>query len=455
MATSTVNLASDSSSSTSGSSETGLGTGIDVQQFVTNALANQQAVITNLQTQQTNLGSQASALLNIQTDLNNLQQAETALRDPFGEFNSQIGTSSASGVVTATADGTATTAVHTVVVNALATTSSFYTGALASGTTTFGNGSFTLQVGTNAAATVTVDGTNDTLAGIAAAINQQNLGVTANVVTDASGARLSLVSNTTGAPGDITISNTTGLAFTKAVTGTNSSLTVDGLPVSSTTNNVSGVIAGVTLNLVSPSTGTPVTVSVGPDTTKATDAINAFVSAYNTAIKDINTQFAVLPDGSGGGPLESDGSLREVQASLLSAISNSTTGNNGIVNLESLGVSLGDDGTLSVDSSKLATVLQSNYSDVQSFLQNPTTGYAQNLDSVLSNLTDPTAGALGLDQQSVAQNQKDVTSQISDLQAALDTQRTVLTDQYSQVNTTLQELPILEQQITQQLSGLS
>jgi flagellar hook-associated protein 2 len=451
MATSTVNLAGDSSSTS-----TGLGTGIDVQQFVTNALANQQAVITNLQTQQTSLGSQSSALLTIQTDLNNLQTAETALRDPFGEFDSQIATSSASTVVTGTADGTAATAVHTVVVNALATTSSYYTGALASGTTTFGNGSFTLQVGTNAAATVTVDGTNDTLTGIAAAINQQNLGVTANVVTDASGARLSLVSTTTGAPGDITISaNTTGLAFTKAVTGTNSSLTVDGLPVSSTGNSISSVIAGVTLNLVSPSIGTPVTVSVGPDTTKATDAIDQFVSAYNTAIKDISAQFAVLPDGSGGGPLESDGSLREVQASLLAAISNSTTGNNGIVNLESLGVSLGDDGTLTVDSSKLATVLQGNYSDVQNFLQNPTTGYAQNLDSVLSNLTDPTAGALGLDQVSVEQNQKDVASQISDLQAALTTQRTVLTDQYSQVNTTLQELPLLEQQISQQLSGLS
>src|SRR5471030_1024212 len=133
MATSTVNLASDSSSSSStGSTSTGLGTGIDVQQFVTNALANQQAVITNLQTQQTSLGSQSSALLTIQTDLNNLQTAETALRDPFGEFDSQIATSSASTVVTGTADGTAATAVHTVVVNALATTSSYYTGALAS-----------------------------------------------------------------------------------------------------------------------------------------------------------------------------------------------------------------------------------------------------------------------------------------------------------------------------------
>jgi len=452
MATSTVNLASSGTNATT----PGLGTGIDVQQFVTNALANQQAAITKLQNQQSTLNDQTSALLNIQTDLNNLQKAEQALRDPFGEFNSQLATSSASSVLSATADGTAVSSVHTISVSSLATTSSYYTDALANSTTAFGNGSFTLQVGAGPAVTVTVDSTNNTLDGIAAAINAQNLGVNANVVTDASGARLAIVSTTTGAPGDLTISaNSTGLAFNKAVTGTNASLTVDGLPITSTSNSVSGVIAGVTLNLVSPSPTTPVTLSVGADSSKATDAINQFVSAYNTAIKDINTQFAVLPDGSGGGPLESDGSLREVQASLLAAISSSVGGNNGIVNLESIGVSLGDDGTLTVDQSKLSSALQSNFTSVQSFLQDPNTGFAFHLDNVLTNLTDPTAGALGLDQVGVEQNQRDITSQISDLQAALATQRTNLTALYSQVNATLQELPLLEQQISQQLGGLS
>jgi flagellar hook-associated protein 2 len=452
MATSTVNLASSNASSASG----GLGTGIDVQQFVTNALANQQAAITKLQDQQTTLGSQSSALLTIQSDLNDLQKAEEALRDPFGEFNAQVATSSASNVLSATADGTAVTSVHSISVNNLATTSSYYTNPLATSSTAFGQGSFTLQVGTGPATAITIDSTNDTLDGIAAAINGQNLGVNANVVTDASGARLALVSTTTGAPGDISVTNnSSGLVFNKAVTGTNASLTVDGLPITSTSNAVSGVIAGVTLNLVSPSPNTPVTLAVGADTSKATDAINQFVSAYNTAIKDINTQFAVLPDGSGGGPLESDGSLREVQASLLAAVSSSVEGNNGIVNLESIGVSLGDDGSLTVDASKLSSALQSNFSGVQNFLQNTSTGFAQNLDGILTNLTDPTAGALGLDQVGVEQNQRDITNQIADLQAALATQRTNLTALYSQVNTTLQELPLLEQQITQQLGGLS
>src|SRR5262249_48064476 len=161
-------------------------------------------------------------------------------------------------------------------------------------TTTLANGTFQIQVGTNAPVSVTVDSSDNTLNGLAEAINNLNAGVQANVINDANGARLAIVSSTTGAPGDVTISgNTTGLTFNKAVTGTNASLTVDGVPISSTTNIVSSAIDGVTLNLASAAAGAPVSITIAPDTTQATNAVNSFVSAYNTAVKDINAQFAV------------------------------------------------------------------------------------------------------------------------------------------------------------------
>src|SRR5260370_165186 len=135
------------------------------------------------------------------------------------------------------------------------------------------------------------------------------------------------VSTASGAPGDVTVSgNATGLSFTKAVTGTNASLVVDSIPISSASNTVSNVINGVMLNLGSPSPSTPVTVNVNPDTTQVTSAINTLVNAYNTVITEINSQFNVAADGSGGGPLETDNSLREVQSQLLGALSNSISG---------------------------------------------------------------------------------------------------------------------------------
>jgi flagellar hook-associated protein 2 len=432
----------------------GLGTGIDVQQFVQLATAGDQANITALQNQQTTLSSQTAALAKITTDLNNLQSAAFALSDPLGALDAQTATSSNSNVVSAVAASTATAGSHSVTVNSLATTSSYYTDPVASSSTPLTTGSFQVQVGSNAPVTVTVNSTNNTLDGLAAAINNQNIGVSASVVNDANGSRLALVSQTTGAPGDVTVSsNTTNLNFNKAVTGLNASLIVDGVPISSTSNTVGGVINGVTLKLGSASPNSPVALNVSPDTSQATTAINQFVSAYNTAVNDINTQFAVNSDGSGGGPLEADGSLRQAQQSLLSAIAFSATGNGGAVNLASIGVNLNNDGTLSVDSGALASALSSNNSGVQNFLQNTTTGFANNLSTVLTSLTDPSVGILGLDSQGISQTSQDLTQQIFDLQSSLATKQQNLTLVYAQVNATLQELPLLQSQLSQQLAS--
>jgi len=170
-------------------------------------------------------------------------------------------------------------------------------------------------------------------------------------------------------------------------------------------------------------------------------------------ITEINSQFNVASDGSGGGPLETDNSLRDVQAQLLGALSYSIPGNNGIVNLASIGVNFNNDGTLSVDSSALNSALSSNFSAVQNLLQNSSNGFSQNLSTVLSNINSPGTGILSLDLQSVTSTSQGITSQVADLQAALAVQQTNLTSVYSQVNATLQELPMLENQISQQLAS--
>ena len=440
-------------SSSSGNSS--FGQGINVQQFVQFALANQQANITALQNQQASLNSQSAEITKISTDLSNLDNAVFALSDPLGVLSSQAATSSNSAVVNATASSSATPGSHSIVVNSLATTSSYYTGALTTSSSTISAGTFQVKVGSNTAATVTVDSTNNTLSQLASSINNQNIGVSASVIQDSNGYRLALVSTASGAPGDITVSgNTTGLSFTKAVTGTNASLVVDGIPISSASNTVSNVINGVTLSLGSPSPSTPVTVNVNPDTTQATTAINNLVSAYNTVIGEINSQFNVAADGSGGGPLEADNSLRDIQSQLLAAFSYSVPGNSGVVNLASIGVNFNNDGTLSVDSGKLSAALSSNYSAVQNLLQNTSNGFSQNLSTVLSNINGAGTGILSLDAQSITNTSQDLMRQIADLQASLATQRISLTAIYAQVNTTLQELPLLENQISQQLASV-
>ncbi|HME58170.1 MAG TPA: flagellar filament capping protein FliD [Terracidiphilus sp.] len=450
----TDSIASSGSSSSSSTSGTGLGQGINVQQFVQYAVANQQANITALQTQQTTLASQNSALSTISADLSNLDDAVFAVRNPLGALSAQAATSSNSAVVSATASGNAASGNHTITVSSLATTSSYYTGALQSNAT-ISAGSFQIAVGSSSPVTVTVDSSNNTLSQLASSINNQDIGVSASVIQDANGYRLALVSNNSGAPGDLIVSgNTTSLAFNKAVAGTNASLTVDGIPISSASNTVNNVINGVTLNLGAPSPNTPVTVNVSPDTSQTSSAINDLVSAWNTVITDINKQFNVAADGSGGGALETDNSLRDVQSMLLNAISYSVPGNSGMVNLASIGVNMNDDGTLTVDNNALSSALSSNFSAVQNLLQNTSTGFAQNFGNVLQTINMPGTGILAIDSQSNTNTSQGLAQQIEDLQAALATQEASLTKIYSQVNATLQELPLLQSQLSQQLSSI-
>jgi len=426
---------------------------INVQDLLTSVEQANAIPVDLLEQQQSTLQSQSSALTSIEGDINSLATTVSALSNTSGAINSLTATSSDPNLVTASADPTATPGSHTIVVNSLATTSSYYTDPV-DPSSTIAAGSFQIAIGSNAPVTITVDSTDNTLSGLASAINAQNAGVTASVIDDANGSRLALVSNTSGAAGNITISNnTTNLNFNLAVTGANASLTVDGVPISSSSNSVSTVIPGVTLNLVGANPNETVGLSLSPDTSQATNAINQFVSAWNQVIQDLNSQFDVQSNGTGGGPLETDNTLRSVQDQLLSAITDSISGNNGLVNLATIGVNMNEDGTLSVDSGQLSNALSSNFSNVQNLLQGAS-GVATFLSNTLSQITDPTQGSITLDLQGMSQENQDLSTQISNMQTQLTTQDQQLEAEYAQMQNTLDEMPMLQSQITQQLGSL-
>ena len=450
--------ANGSGGSTSNGSFTGLGQGIDVNQFVQLALAGDQANVTNVQNQQSAVAAKTSALATITSNLNALKSVAGALNDPFGVLSSEVVTSSNSSAVTATATSTAVAGTHNVVVTSLATTSSYYSDAVVTSSTPLATGdTIAISAGGVSAASVTVDSTNNTLDKIAAAINTQTTAVRASVINDANGARLALVSTATGAPGNLAVTgklhrtDNSAINFTQAVAGLNAVLSVDGVPISSASNTISGVINGVTLSLAAPTGAAPATLTVAPDTSGITSALNQFVSAYNTAISSINAQFRVNSDGSGVQPLEADGTLRDAQAALLAAASYSTTGSNGPISLTSLGINTNNDGTLSVDSGALSTALLSNFSGVQAFLQTTGSGFAGNLKTVLSGVSGP-GGELALDANGYTSSFLSLTQHITDLQASLSAKQQNLISVYAQVNVTLQELPLLQAQLSQQLA---
>ena len=436
------------------SSGLGTGQGIDVTATVNQLIANLRGPEQVWQTQQQLLAGQSSALTQLKTEVAALSDATNSLSDPAGSLSARSVTSSQSNLVTASASNSTPVGSHTIVVSNLATSSSYYSAPVANSTTPLAAGTFTIQLGSGAASTVTIDAANNTLDGLAAAITNLNIGVTASVVNDTGGARLAIVSNSSGAANDLTVANvSSGLAFTKGATGTNASLTVDGVPLSTAGNSISDTVAGLTLNLAGADPNTQVQIAVAPDTTKATQAVTDFVTAYNTIIKDLSSQFTFNTTTSSAGPLATDAGARLVQNELLAAVTYTGTGTTSINSLSDLGVSMNNDGTLTIDNAKLSAAVNSHFADVISFFHPVTgTGFASFLQDQLTSLTDPTQGAFSIELKGMSDGQKSFQDQIDNYEIYIATEQQLLTTQYTQVDLALRQLPLLQQQINSELA---
>jgi flagellar hook-associated protein 2 len=450
--------ASASSSILSALSSSGLGTGqgIDVASTVASLIANLRGPEQVWQTQQKVIGVETSALNQLNTEVAAMSTAISSLTDTAGTIDSRVASTSDPSLLTVSASNTTPTGSHTVVVNNLATSSSYYSDPVASSSTAIAEGTFTIQVGSGSAQTITVDDTNNTLDGLAATINNANIGVSASVVTDANGARLSVVSNQSGAASDLTITDEAGgVSFTKGAAGTNASVTVDGVPISSASNVITGTVAGLTINLVGADPNTQVQISVTPDSDKVHQAVTDFVTAYNTIVQDLSSQFTYNTTTASAGPLASDSAARMVQNQMLSLATYSNTSTDGFNTLASLGITMNDDGTLTLDDSTLSAAISTNYSDVQNFFHNSDgTGFGDTVETQLNALTDPTQGAFFVDIQGLNNENSSLQDQIDNFEVYIANEQTMLTDQYTQVDIALRQLPLLQQEINQQLSGL-
>jgi flagellar hook-associated protein 2 len=211
----------------------------------------------------------------------------------------------------------------------------------------------------------------DTLADIRSKINALNsgedpIGVTASIIgVSDSEYRLTLTSNATGAEGMSITDGTGSLGLTEAVAGQDAEIVVDGFTITRSSNTITDVIGGVTLNLVGADTAATVTLNINRDYDGVKEKIKTFVDAYNSLMTYIAEQSTASDDGKTTKPLFADSSLRSVKSTLRSGILSEVSGLDSTINrLSAIGISIDKTGQLSINDDTLDGYLKTNFNDV-------------------------------------------------------------------------------------------
>lgn len=356
----------------------GLATGLDTNSIIDQLTGlERNRRVGFLEVKQLEAQAQQSALQSFNSKLVSVLSAVDALRNSDSSL-ARTANSSDTSVLTATAGSGALPGATEITVNTLARGAVATSGAgvaSSSSTVASSSGTFEFQVGSGATQSISIDAST-TLEGLAASINALGGGATASVVnlgTEASpDYRLRLASDQTGTENAVSITNDdTDISVAVTQAALNASFSVSGFAtaVTRSSNVVTDVIPGVTLNLVS--TGGPTTVAVATDDTAVADKVESVVSAYNDLINFVNTNSQVSQDETSdegniaAGPLAFDGTVRSILDGLRSNLTGVVEGLSGdYVLLADMGVTSNQDGTISFDSSKLTSALAANEGDV-------------------------------------------------------------------------------------------
>ena len=458
-----VSVASTSSSAAAGGSVINVAS--LVSQLVTATYAQQ---VANNASQTSAVTAQISALGTLKSALSSFQSALSTLDTPLA-FNALAATSSDPSSFAATAQSGAVAGTYNIAITQLAQAQQLVSKNLATDdNTAIGTGTLTLSLGSQSI-NVNVDSTNNTLSGIAAAINSAtgNPGISATVIQGSDGAHLVLASSLTGAGNTITVatnggdgglaqlaySSTSTGNYTQASTPQDAIVSVAGVSYDSASNTVSNAIAGVTLNLLAvPASGTSTTLTVSNDTKTVASNISAFVSAYNTLVQQFSSLGGYDASSGTAGPMLGNALLSGIQSQIGQVVHGLIPGSSGYNSLASIGVTTQSDGTLSLNTTTLQNALSSNFNAV-SQLFSGTNGIGSQLNTQLT--TDlQSSGPVDSYSKTLVQQNTQLTQQASDLNNQEAALTASMTQQFSALNTLLSQLQTTSAYLTQAFADL-
>ncbi len=341
----------------------GYGSGIDTVQLVSDlSAASRDPKVKRLDALESANNAKISALAQLRSDLDSFATSlETVVTG--GDLRSQVSVSDEAALSAVTTAGVSLGNMSAEIeITQLARAQTVYSGFVATGSTV-GQGNMTLTVGT-ASYSIAIGAANDSMTGLADAINAANSGVRASVVQDGTNSRL-VLKGATGATSAFTLTADSGAdpaldrftyggtasQMTLGQTALDATFKVDGIAYTRTSNIVSDIMPGVTLTLKKAQVGTPVSLTTQRATDQLKSTIADFVSVFNAVKADLS---AARKENGG------DSALRVFERQLNGLITANVTSDPDVNSLTDIGISFAKDGSLTIDNKKLDAAIAAN-----------------------------------------------------------------------------------------------
>ncbi|EJE48988.1 flagellar capping protein [Acidovorax sp. CF316] len=390
-------------------SSPGVGTnGLDVKSIISQLVTLEKKPLDTLKLQAATVNTKISAYGQIKSLVSTLADAAGKLTSVTG-WNGVTTTSSDSKFVSATAIGGTLPTTFSVEVQGLAKAQATASAALLPVGGALGAGTLRLELGKWSVAPASftpgsgqpVDisiSASDKLTDVASKINGSTAGVTASILSDASGERLLLRSKSTGEEfgfrlsvmegGDTDIAsagNTDATGLSRLVAGStttqaalNAKATVNGIAVSSATNTFATTISGVTFKAEQITTA-PIDITVGKDTAAVKTNVDEFVKAYNAINQLMQDATKYDAKTNAAGLLQGDSTAIALQNTLRNAIQSVTSGGGAFKRLADIGLTQQLGGDLTLDSTKFNKALTENPDDLKNLFRNTGSGSAEGI----------------------------------------------------------------------------
>jgi flagellar hook-associated protein 2 len=447
----------------------GIGSGLDINSLVDKLMT---AERTPLEAQITRRESKATLQISALAQLKGALATFKGALDPLktvAAFSPRTATSGDDAIFTAAATSSAATGTYDIEVVSLASAQQLASGAFLTGpTTAVGTGTLTVSLGATSM-NLTIDSTNNTLAGIRDAINGSltNPGVQATLINETGGSRLILTSSKTGEANTIKVTQAGGdgglaqLVYDPGVTtnltqrkgAADAHIRIATFDHKSATNTVSDAIDGVTLNLTDISAGDTVTLSVTNDDATLTDRVKNFVAQYNSLYGTFAKLRSYTPTTRQAGPMLGDALLRGVEDEMRSDLTNPVAGMTGdYTSLASIGITKKADGTLVLDDVKFKKSVDTNRTAVAGIFGSEN-GIAARLATHIADRL-ATGAAISSRDQSLQKSLVDIQDSKAALDARMTKLETTYRKQFTALDGLLAQMQTTSSYLSQQLANL-